>query len=66
MKEKMLKMKDVAEALNISLRKAYDLIYHNRLPHIRMGRTYRVPENELKNFLEKNSYFFTKKTTDLM
>lgn len=49
----MLKVKTVAERLNLSESKVYELIESGNLAHHRIGGAIRVSEEQLQGFLEK-------------
>jgi excisionase family DNA binding protein len=48
----MLKVKQVAERLNLSAAKVYELLGAGRLPHYRLDGAIRVSEEQLKHYLE--------------
>jgi excisionase family DNA binding protein len=48
---KLLRVKDVAEMLNITLPRAYELIRLGIIPSIALGRQIRVDPRALENFL---------------
>ena len=45
-------VRETAIALNISACKVYDLLGHNIIPHIRVGRRYVVPVEALREWLK--------------
>lgn len=49
----MLTAKDVSKRLNVSVRYAYELMQRNDLPTVRMGRSVRVEECDLENWINK-------------
>ena len=48
--------KEVGDILKINYRKILDLIIIGKLSAIRIGRQYRISENELKEYLEKQKF----------
>ena len=48
--------KEVGDILKVNYRKILDLIIIGKLSAIRIGRQYRISENELKEYLEKQKY----------
>ena len=48
--------KEVGDILKLNYRKILDLIIIGKLSAIRIGRQYRISENELKEYLEKQKY----------
>jgi excisionase family DNA binding protein len=55
MKNQLLKAKQVALRLNISLSKTYALIWRGEIPSVRVGRIIRVCPKDLKNFIIANT-----------
>ena len=51
---RLLKAPDVARILNISDGAAYQLIQQGKLPSIRIGRSVRVREEDLDDFIKNN------------
>ncbi|GEM_PF-910790 len=49
-----LRAPEVATFLNISRTQAYRLIENGTLPHIRLGRSVRVPRRALLDYLARN------------
>lgn len=47
----VLTVKDVAAALNIGYNSAYELVRSDQIKCIRIGKTYRVLKDELRQFL---------------
>ena len=54
MSEKMLKVKDVAEILGCSLKKAYRIVGQPDFPKITIGRVYYIPESAFQKWI--NNY----------
>lgn len=54
--EKFYSPKELAEILNISKTKTYELIYERKIASIRIGSGYRIRESDLKRFINKNIY----------
>jgi excisionase family DNA binding protein len=52
--DKLLKAGEVAELLQLSHSKAYNLMQRGEIPTVRMGRTVRVRRSDLEEFIEKN------------
>ena len=52
----LLKVKQVAERLNLSPSKVYELIDEEKLPHYRIGGTLRVSDVHLAEFLASNEH----------
>lgn len=50
----LLKVKDVASLLGISANTAYALVRSGKIRSIRIGRTYRIPQNAIAEFIEKS------------
>ena len=48
--------KEVGDILKLNYRKILDLIIIGKLSAIRIGRQYRISENELEEYLEKQKY----------
>jgi excisionase family DNA binding protein len=55
MKNQLLKVKQVALRLNISLSKTYALIWRGEISSVRVGRIIRVCPQDLKNFIIANT-----------
>lgn len=47
------KPSEIAELLNISVRKVRELITSGKLPAIKIGKVYRVRKDDLDEFIEK-------------
>ena len=54
MREKFLKLKEVAKLLRVSERSVFRYIHSGRLKATKVGY-WRISEKELKNFLENNA-----------
>jgi prophage regulatory protein len=48
-----LKVPEIQRDLNISRSEAYELVASGRIPHVRIGRLYRVPRQAYKLWLER-------------
>jgi excisionase family DNA binding protein len=48
---KLLTPKDVAEVLRLSMQTVYELLKTGQLPHYKVGRSYRVSEEQLADYL---------------
>jgi excisionase family DNA binding protein len=48
----MLKVREVAKRLNLSISKTYELIERGELGHHRLGRSIRVSESQVTAYLE--------------
>ncbi len=48
----MLRPRDIAERLKISLSKAYDLLSRNEIQHFKIGGSVRCTEEQLAEYLE--------------
>lgn len=55
MSDKNLTVKQLAEYLNISLTKAYNLIRSKEFPSIKIGRTYLINSDLLKEWMKKQA-----------
>ncbi len=51
---KLMNAKDVAELLGISESKSYSLMQQGVIPSIRIGRSVRVQEEDLHQYIERN------------
>ena len=49
----MLRVKQVAERLNLSESKVYEMVERGELPHHRFGGAIRVSEDQIAEFLEE-------------
>jgi excisionase family DNA binding protein len=52
----LLSAREVADILNISKAKAYQMMNRGEIPTIRMGRTARVRSQDLEEFIEAHLY----------
>ena len=50
--DKLLTRTEVQEILRISQSKIYRLIQENKIPSIRVGKTYRIRRSDLDEYLE--------------
>lgn len=50
---KMLKVKDIQEALGCSTKKAYAIINQKDFPKIKIGKTFYIPEEEFDKWVKK-------------
>ena len=48
----ILTVEDVSRALGISTKTAYRLIRENRIEHLKVGRTYRIPKAHLLSYMK--------------
>ncbi len=55
---KFLTVAEVAEVMRVSKMTVYRLVHSGELPAVRVGRSFRVPEDEVNKYLER-SYFQT-------
>lgn len=55
---KFLTVAEVAEVMRVSKMTVYRLVHSGELPAVRVGRSFRVPEDEVNEYLRK-SYFQT-------
>lgn len=60
--EKFYSPEDLAETFQVSLSSIYKLIHNGNLPHIRLGKVYRIPASDLKSYLVKRGHHL--KTTN--
>lgn len=51
----LLKVKDVQKVLGVSKNVAYELVNSKNFPAVRIGRSFRVPKEGLKAWLEKQA-----------
>jgi len=52
--QRLLKVQDVAEILNIGRSKAYQLIQLEDIPSVRIGKAVRVHPGDLEEYIQKN------------
>lgn len=50
-----LTVEEAADQLAISRSQAYQLIHEQRIPHVRVGNSIRVPRRELEAWLEEET-----------
>lgn len=48
----MLKVAQVAERLNVSVSKVYELVAQNKISHVRVGGAIRFEESDISEFIE--------------
>lgn len=53
--ERLLSLSEAAELLNISRDWLYRRVEGKEIPHIRLGRAIRFKEEEVRQFIQKNS-----------
>ncbi|MCL4322566.1 MAG: helix-turn-helix domain-containing protein [Deltaproteobacteria bacterium] len=53
--EKLLKIKDVAELINLNENTIYQLIYRRKIPFVKLGRSVRFKESQILAWINKNS-----------
>jgi excisionase family DNA binding protein len=51
-----LKVPEVAEVLRIARSRAYELVAEGQIPAVKIGRSVRVPRNELDRWLADQRY----------
>lgn len=51
--EKFMTIKELAEAIKISTRSIYNLVYKGRIPHYKIGGSLRFSEKEIKRRIKK-------------
>ncbi len=56
--EQLLKVTDVAKALNISLAMAYRVVQRGEIPAIRIGTSVRVKPSDLQAYIERSRSCF--------
>ena len=54
--DKILTPKEIAKILKISMDKTYELIQSPVFPKIKIGRQYRISEEEFNKWIKKYSY----------
>lgn len=52
--ESLLRVAEVAQVLNVSLRKVWELTASGVLPSVRIGRSVRFRPEDVRAFLERN------------
>jgi excisionase family DNA binding protein len=55
---KFLTVAEVAQVMRVSKMTVYRLVHSGELPAVRVGRSFRVPEDEVNKYLER-SFFQT-------
>ena len=55
-KGKFLTVADVAEIMRVSKMTVYRLVHSGELPAVRVGRSFRVNENAVNEYLESSVY----------
>lgn len=55
----LLKMRDVARILCVSLSQAYRLAYSGELPIVRMGKSIRVMKSDLEEYIRQHRTFLS-------
>jgi excisionase family DNA binding protein len=55
-KDRMLTVEDLRARLNIGRTKAWDLVYKHEIPAVRVGRSVRLREQDVVEYLERNAY----------
>ena len=56
MMTKLLTVKEIKEALQVSKDMAYKIVNTDGFPSIKIGRTIRVPEDEFDKWIKKYTY----------
>lgn len=51
----LLRVDEAARLLGIGTTLAYELVGQGRLPHVRLGRTVRIPRRALETWIESNT-----------
>ena len=51
----LLTVDEVAERLRLSRNKVYELIHAHQIPHIRLGRKFRIPNLAFEKWIESAS-----------
>lgn len=51
----LLTVDEVAERLRLSRNTIYDLIHTHQIPHVRLGRKFRIPTQALERWIESAS-----------
>ena len=54
--DKLMKPKEVAEYLSLSLSQVYNLLRNNEIRHSRFGTSYRVRPEDVLAFVESNTH----------
>lgn len=53
---RFLTVAEVAEVMRVSKMTVYRLVHSGELPAVRVGRSFRVPEDEVNEYLRKSYY----------
>ena len=56
MERELLRVNEVAQILGLGRTTTYELIRTRVIPSIRLGKTLRVPEKALREYIEKNTH----------
>lgn len=54
--ERMWTVEEIQQYLNIGRTKAWDLIYNREIPAIRVGRSVRIKDSAVKEYVNTNEY----------
>ena len=55
-KASFLTVAEVASIMRVSKMTVYRLVHSGELPAVRVGRSFRVNENEVENYLKQSEY----------
>ena len=55
MEDKYLKRSEAQQILRVSITKIFQMINSQELPAIKVGRSYRIKESDLKEYLQKQA-----------
>ena len=55
MEDKYLKRSEAQQILRVSITKIFQMINSQELPAIKVGRSYRIKETDLKEYLQKQA-----------
>jgi excisionase family DNA binding protein len=55
MEDKYLKRAEAQQILRVSITKIFQMINSQELPAIKVGRSYRIKESDLKEYLQKQA-----------
>ena len=55
MEDKYLKRVEAQQILRVSITKIFQMINSQELPAIKVGRSYRIKESDLKEYLQKQA-----------
>lgn len=53
MPSRFLQITDVAEILNVSVRQIYSLVTSGELPAIKVGRSWRIEQDQLEQYIDR-------------